>query len=481
MKKLFTLISMALFATAIQAQDAEALLFDQSATVADGQEFTTASAKLTLGADQKEWKVAAAGIKEDAYYKDFGKTVQIKNSETDETEDKFGIVTVTGSNNPKDQKEAGKGSGVNYAEDKTVGRLPQNGTYYIFTAQKSGKVQAGIILNADKAFYLVDATNATASEDGTYLEVALPDANLHSYVIKDKDGNEVELVDDGDGKGGKTVSEKVTGVLEFEAQAGHTYYYFCSGSKLGIFGYIFTPTAETVTETWTVAGSTGILGSEWKTDDTANDMTTTDGKIYTLVKENCTLEKGTTYEFKVAKDHAWTEAYPSQNAKLTVPETAIYKVTITFNSETKEVSATYEKTGEAGVIEHTYDVKGNFFNDTNWEQTYAMTKDATGLWTVTIENLDAGNYEFKVREDNAWSVSYPASNYKVSVETSGSSLTIAFNPETKEISTTVTTPSGINSVCAARQVTVLYNLAGQKVDANYKGVVIMNDKKVLMK
>jgi hypothetical protein len=245
MKKFFTLISMALFATAIQAQDAEVLLFDQSATVADGQEFTTASAKLTLGADQKAWKVAAAGIKEDAYYKDFGKTVQIKNSETDETEDKFGIVTVTGSNNPKDQKEAGKGSGVNYAADKTVGRLPQNGTYYIFTAQKSGKVQAGIILNSDKAFYLVDATNATASEDGNYLEVALPDANLHSYVIKDKDGNEVELVDDGEGKGGKVVSDKVTGVLEFEAQAGHTYYYFCSGSKLGIFGYIFTPSDAT--------------------------------------------------------------------------------------------------------------------------------------------------------------------------------------------------------------------------------------------
>ena len=241
MKKIFTLIAVATMAISAQAQDAEVLLFDQSATVADGQEFATTNAKLTLGADQKKWTVAATTIKEDGYFKDFGKTVQIKNSDTDEMEDKFGVVTVTGGNNPKDQTAAGKGSGVNYAADKTVGRLPQNGSYYIFTAQKKGKVQAGIILNNDKAFYLVDATNATSSEDGAYLEIALPDANLHNYVIKDKDGNAVELADDGDAKGGKIVAEKTTGILEFDAEEGHTYYYFCSGSKLGIFGYIFTP------------------------------------------------------------------------------------------------------------------------------------------------------------------------------------------------------------------------------------------------
>ena len=107
-------------------------------------------------------------------------------------------------------------------------------------------MQAGIVLNADKAFYLLDATNATENVETAKIEVALPESNLHDYVIKNGAGETVSLSDDADSKGGKIVSEKVTGVLEFNAEANHTYYFFCTGSKLGCFGYIFT------------AGSAGI-------------------------------------------------------------------------------------------------------------------------------------------------------------------------------------------------------------------------------
>ena len=41
--------------------------------------------------------------------------------------------------------------------------------------------------------------------------------------------------------------------------------------------------------------------------------------------------------------------------------------------------------------------------------------------------------------------------------------------------------TGISTVLAAQQKAVVYNLAGQKVDANYKGVVIANGKKMLQK
>ena len=239
-------------------------------------------------------------------------------------------------------------------------------------------------------------------------------------------------------------------------------------------------TAAAATETWTVAGVGTILGSTWDPTDTSNDMTSTDGKNYTLVKENCTLEQGTSYEFKVVKDHAWTEAYPGSNASLTVNETAIYKVTFTFNSETKEVSAAAVKTGEASAVEHTYDVKGNFFNDTNWEKVYPMTKGNDGNWTVTIDGLEAGNYEFKVRQDNSWDVSYPASNYQVAIE-AVSTLTIKFFPESKTIETTVAPTTAISTVKAAQQTAEIYNLAGQKVSDSYKGVVIMNGKKVVIK
>jgi hypothetical protein len=42
--------------------------------------------------------------------------------------------------------------------------------------------------------------------------------------------------------------------------------------------------------------------------------------------------------------------------------------------------------------------------------------------------------------------------------------------------------TGIQTVVTAEpQNTVVYNLKGQKVDANYKGIVIMNGRKVLRK
>ena len=104
----------------------------------------------------------------------------------------------------------------------------------------------------------------------------------------------------------------------------------------------FNPTIET----WTVVGGSNLMGSSWDTTDTSNDMTTTDGVSYTLVKEGLVLESGVTYEYKVAKDHSWTEAYPSDNATLTVEETATYTVTFTFNADTKDVSADKEKTND---------------------------------------------------------------------------------------------------------------------------------------
>ena len=234
-------------------------------------------------------------------------------------------------------------------------------------------------------------------------------------------------------------------------------------------------------ETWTVAGASAILGDSWKQDDANNDMKTEGNFIYTLVKENCTLEKGTKYEYKVVKDHAWAVSYPADNAVLTVDETAIYTVTFTFNTLTNEVSATTEKTGDAQAVEHTYDVRGNFKGDEKWETSYEMTKGSDGIFTVSIADVDKGNYEYKVRQDNAWDISFPSSNAKVEVKENGSTVTITFDPATTAVNATVTAPTGITAVKTAQLDGVRYNLAGQKVNAGYKGVVIMNGKKFVVK
>lgn len=314
------------------------------------------------------------------------------------------------------------------------------------------------------------ANDMTLGEDGSYTlvvkDVTLEKgANYEFKVVKDHAWDEaypsenyVFNVDD------ETAIYTVTITFNAETQAINV-----TTEKTGDVTVI--PEA-----TWTVAGN--FLGSSWNPEDASNDMTL-EGDLYTLVKTDVTLEKGTSYEFKVVKDHAWTVAYPNDNYTFSVEETGIYTVTITFNAETQEINVTTVKTGEAGPVEHAYSVMGTLVG--NWDTDSDMEKGEEGIYTITFDDVAAGDYEFKVRVDHDWSVSYPGSNYKVTVDQDGSKVVITFNEETKEVNATVTAPTGIANIKAEAAQGKLYNVAGQKVSANYKGIVIVNGKKVLMK
>ena len=100
-------------------------------------------------------------------------------------------------------------------------------------------------------------------------------------------------------------------------------------------------------DTWTVAGETAITGISWAPSEAANDMTSADGITYTLVKEHMMVKaKDAGDGYKVVKNHSWDEAYPGDNALLVINEDAEYKITFSFNSESFEVSAVAEKSGE---------------------------------------------------------------------------------------------------------------------------------------
>ena len=236
---------------------------------------------------------------------------------------------------------------------------------------------------------------------------------------------------------------------------------------------------ETTADTWTVAGTKPLVDNSWDPTNTNADMTSTDGVTYTYVKEDITLEAGVSNEFKIVKNHSWNEAYPSDNYSFSVDETAKYKVTITFNATSKEITVNKVKTGEAEVVSHTYSVIGTI--NGNWDNDTEMTKGDDGLYKAVFENVAKGSYKFKVRVDHDWSVSYPSSDYELTVDNDGSIVTITFNEDTKEVNATVEAASGITAVKAAQQNGAIYNLAGQKVGAGYKGLVIMNGKKVIQK
>ena len=89
-----------------------------------------------------------------------------------------------------------KGNGVNGKEE--------SGTQYSLKPAKNGKVTVAVVLNANKAFFV--------TEDGTAL------ANF--------DGIKVE--------------EKYYGTYEFDVKAGKTYRVYCTGSKLGFYGFEYT-------------------------------------------------------------------------------------------------------------------------------------------------------------------------------------------------------------------------------------------------
>jgi len=95
-----------------------------------------------------------------------------------------------------------KGNGVNGKKDGSAG------SQYIIVPKYDGKIDAGVVLNADKAFYVL--------EDGT----PLADYN------------------------GITETAKYYGLYSFNVKAGKKYVVTCAGSKLGFYGFNYAYNTE---------------------------------------------------------------------------------------------------------------------------------------------------------------------------------------------------------------------------------------------
>ena len=201
--------------------------------------------------------------------------------------------------------------------------------------------------------------------------------------------------------------------------------------------------------TYTVAGVTAILNdgtSSWDPAATANDMTSSDGNIYTLTVKGKNLEaKG--YEWKIVEDHAWTKSYPqSGNNTLTIKETAKYDITYTLNLSAGTYGATATRVGDyEGVIsEKTYTVAGepeSFFG-TKWDPTNTdndMQKQADGTYkkVYTNKTLAKGTVKLKVVVNHNWDEAYPGSDYTLTIAEDGTyDVTVTFDPTSKAVNAT---------------------------------------------
>lgn len=257
-------------------------------------------------------------------------------------------------------------------------------------------------------------------------------------------------------------------------------------------------------DTWTIAGVSALCGSSWSATDTSNDMVLESGSTYKLVKEGCVLEEGTNYEYKVLKNHEWGNegennfgAAGGGNAVLTVAETGTYTVTFTFVADDSHaLSAVAVKTGGAVIGEKTWTVAGvAALLGVAWSPEATendMEKQSDGSFKLvkTGVALEADiEYEYKVAANHAWDESYGlnggGSNAFVMVDAAGTyDVTFTFNPNTspKTVEATATVSTGIRTIdVEIDQNAPRYDLSGRRVDNNFRGVVIQNGKKVLVK
>lgn len=230
------------------AQDEkEVLVFPADGTPADGMVIQGTNVSYTLGNDGK-WK-APQFINAGTANADFKQSYVNSDGENKES-----IVYITGDNNPKDGalNDENKSTGTSYTPSNK--KLPQSGTYYMVKPTVAGTIRACIVLNNAKSLYVTKS-------DGTMLD---PDNN--EFTVSDKNGDAVTLgvnLDSKDNEIPYSVGSKLEGgIVEFAAEAGETYYIFCTGSKLGFAGVEFTPGAGPNPGTDTPSGVRGDLDND---------------------------------------------------------------------------------------------------------------------------------------------------------------------------------------------------------------------------
>ena len=187
---------------------------------------------------------------------------------------------------------------------------------------------------------------------------------------------------------------------------------------------------------WSVIGT---INGNWDTD---TEMTSENGVNYTASFPYMAAGK---YEFKIRANGDWAENYGADgkqdgdNIVATVEED-LTGVIVMFNADTKEI--TYS------IMPPVYSVTGSKIDEDgktisgwlNWADDADMTKDENGIYSVTFDNMEVGNYEFKVRLNHEWTYNWGSSgdlggaNMLLTIAQAGP-VTIYFDPETHLAST----------------------------------------------
>ena len=411
MKKIFTLIAMALMAIGVNAQ--EQFLVNAETNLGDyeGVDYkATPSVKLNCGENPSGWNAVSA-----------------LNGDENHAFDIFTHYT-SGKDNPV------SGTSTKYSISNHA--LPTKGAYYIFKPSAAGSLQVGIILNGDKDFYVVDG-------DGNALS---------AYDMKGEDGSIVELSAD------SKASSKVYGVVTFNVEASKSYYVFCNGSKLGFAGFKFSTTAATIDPATTAAAKEKIDAANTNAQGGGN----TDATEFIVTFNGSDDQTVAGYfDFGTADNkHNFNSKFTdgSWNGTTFASGLKMEGSTLVHWTSTEVATVT--------IVQSAWGDKGLFFDDVKYER--ASGTEDSGCIIYTIQGVAKG--EHKIHR-----ISGEGENQVNAGESGLFAVKVAYTPGV--------TPSGIQTVKSATiDVNApAYNLAGQKVDKSFKGVVIQNGKKMIQK
>ena len=167
---------------------------------------------------------------------------------------------------------------------------------------------------------------------------------------------------------------------------------------------VYGEVPDDILPTYTIAGSSGLLGTHWDVADTTNNMTLLEDSTYQLIKTDLSLVAGT-YEYKVVRDHSWDWCLPfGPNQVLSIDKDGIYTVTFTLDLTGQTISATAELQKEAVVIPKVFLI--GTMNDWDYTATELQLDSDSLTASVTVMLNANTTYDFQMVVDGNWFTSY---------------------------------------------------------------------------
>lgn len=353
--------------------------------------------------------------------------------------------------------------------------MPAKGAYWKFDTKAAGTLKLGVYVNkGNHLFYVVDAATKQPLAPAS-VNVAIYYQNTGFAYESQKDEttgevipgtekylNEGVMADDYilQHTNGCTQNRPALGYVSFPVEAGKTYYVFCQKSQIGLYGFEFTAGAA--------GGGSASANVIYSWESPEGTPIETGGKIEYMNGEGDRLNYSNAGYHTIClngKKGNINDA-PSANAGymlLTLDQALeagdIMEITAYRNKNAEEKNAT---------------IMFYFENGAEW----ADTKTFVNICSDD-ENADWDN-DGSTPNTNTWEITAAEAGSKTIKMTRNSASTNLF------ITKFVITRGGASGIENVEVVTpvknnAIYNLSGQKVDASYKGIIIVNGKKFFNK